>query len=389
MRILILTHTYPSKERPWITPFIASFCEALAGADRNKVFVSMPGVDQLEDNRIKVYPFFLADDNQIPHKEIGSSHHDISIFKKARYFISGTLTALSVARKHRPEVIHAHWCIPSGLIACIVSQFTGIPFVVTTHGRDVLNSPEFGYDIPSSFMLRTATTLVLKRASRVLTTSPITEAAVQQLVPNAHTHLIPVGVELNNFDSSTPVPGRDSILFAGDLIPRKGPHVLLEAIAQSPLLKEQKVIIVGGGSEHDNLIDYARQHKLENVHFPGPLEPLELARHFAQARVLAFPSLIEAFGIVLLEALAAGAAIAGFETGALPALKSDKIFSERIFPAAVGDAAALRAALEAALEYSPAEQRQQIIARLREKYSWEAIAEEHSMVYSEIAKDLS
>ncbi|NOZ71155.1 MAG: glycosyltransferase family 4 protein, partial [Chloroflexi bacterium] len=53
-------------------------------------------------------------------------------------FLSGIQTALQVARKHRLDVLHAHWLLPNGFIAAVAARRLGLPLVVSIPGSDAL-----------------------------------------------------------------------------------------------------------------------------------------------------------------------------------------------------------------------------------------------------------
>jgi glycosyltransferase involved in cell wall biosynthesis len=105
-------------------------------------------------------------------------------------------------------------------------------------------------------------------------------------------------------------PGPLKLLFLGNVIPRKGLHTLLEALALLP--REAWRLTVVGSLEVDG--DYDRQIQGQvsgdrlrgQVEFTGPLKEEELASRLAQSHVLAVPSSYEGFGIVYLEGMAFG-----------------------------------------------------------------------------------
>ena len=66
-------------------------------------------------------------------------------------------------------------------------------------------------------------------------------------------------------------------------------------------------IVVGGGPQLAEL-----KRRYPEVHFAGPREGEDLARHYAAADVFVFPSRTDTFGLVLLEALASGLPVAAF-----------------------------------------------------------------------------
>jgi len=105
-------------------------------------------------------------------------------------------------------------------------------------------------------------------------------------------------------------PGERKLLFVGNLIERKGLHVLLDALAE---LKDEafRLDIVG----RDDLDpDYAREMQAKcaqlgltsKVQFSGALDGEALAERYRRSHALVVPSLYEGFGIVFLEAMGFG-----------------------------------------------------------------------------------
>jgi glycosyltransferase involved in cell wall biosynthesis len=100
------------------------------------------------------------------------------------------------------------------------------------------------------------------------------------------------------------------VLFLGNVIPRKGLHTLLEALARLP--REDWRLTIVGGLEAD--LAYAQQIKRQitgaglgaRVEFTGTLDKEKLAGFLAQSQVLAVPSSYEGYGIVYLEGMAFG-----------------------------------------------------------------------------------
>ena len=115
-------------------------------------------------------------------------------------------------------------------------------------------------------------------------------------------------------------PGPLRVLFLGNLIPRKGLHVLLQALAR--LRPEEAVLEVVGGEHFDP--DYARRMRRlaqrpalrGRVRFHGYLDDEPLRRRLRWAQVLAVPSRYEGFGIVYLEAMGFGLPVLAGERGA-------------------------------------------------------------------------
>src|SRR5689334_3493681 len=79
---------------------------------------------------------------------------------KARYLTLARDT-VTRARRFRPDVVYAHFLVPTGLIAALSAR---TPLVVTAHGRDVRNVGA----LPG---VRAATRFVARRASALIAVS--------------------------------------------------------------------------------------------------------------------------------------------------------------------------------------------------------------------------
>lgn len=137
------------------------------------------------------------------------------------------------------------------------------------------------------------------------------------------------------------------LLFVGNLIPRKGLHVLLTALAW--VKKEWRLVVAGSPMVNT---DYARQMRRmagkagmsELIAWRGSLSDAALAGEMAAADVLAVPSDYEGFGIVYLEGMGFGLPSLATTAGAAGEIITDSKTGYLIAP---GDAAALAARIEA------------------------------------------
>jgi phosphatidylinositol alpha-mannosyltransferase len=116
-------------------------------------------------------------------------------------------------------------------------------------------------------------------------------------------HLLPNGVEVDRYATAEPCPSaRPAIFFVGRHEPRKGLAVLLDAFAG--LDRDAALWIGGDGPQTDEL----RARNLPGAEWLGRISEGEKAARLRGATVACFPSVAsESFGVVLLEAMAAGA----------------------------------------------------------------------------------
>jgi glycosyltransferase involved in cell wall biosynthesis len=150
--------------------------------------------------------------------------------------------------------------------------------------------------------------------------------------------------DLDGLRSRLALP-RDFVLFVGSLIERKGVRTLIEAAAKLPPGDRPDLVIVGTGPLEADLRDQARSAGLhDRTRFLGQVAGADLPGLYRLARVFAYPSLGEGFGIPILEALTSGTPVVT-STGSCFA----EAGGDAALYAAPGDAGELAAALLRAL----------------------------------------
>lgn len=233
------------------------------------------------------------------------------------------------------DVMHFHTIWNPLVPFQLAARFRGAK-VATFHDVPGPDTPRW-----ASAMMRPMSEGIRRVALRkVIAVSP---AVSSYLLPGLH-EVIPNGV-------GVPVPlppegERRAVLYLGRLEPRKGVATLIDAVARLDR-PGPPLWIAGDGPLRDVLEAQARAHALE-VHFFGEVSEVEKWSLLRRARVVVAPSVGgESFGIVLLEAMAAGAPPIGADNPGYHDLLVDRARS-LLFP--VGDADALAARLRALLD---------------------------------------
>ncbi|MBN1221224.1 MAG: glycosyltransferase [Anaerolineae bacterium] len=149
---------------------------------------------------------------------------------------------------------------------------------------------------------------VLKAADGIITNNPRYLETSAWLQPVRHKcRVIPIGINLSRFKPCPSAPsGPLRLLFVGRLRYYKGLDTLLHALTRLP---QVHLIIVGIGPMQAEWQTLAQQLGLaERVTFAGEIDELHLTDYYNQADVFVLPSNArsEAYGIVLLEAMASG-----------------------------------------------------------------------------------
>lgn len=158
----------------------------------------------------------------------------------------------------------------------------------------------------------------LRRFNHVVSVSAAAQAFARRSY-GLGTEIIPNMVDYQRFHTATAfkkyADGRPTILFLGRLVPRKGCQTLLSAIDE--LRQRQagppdlRALVCGAGPLEAGLKRFCRDRQLDDiVEFTGFVDDKAKPRYYASADIAVFPSRGgESFGIVLVEAMAAGLAV--------------------------------------------------------------------------------
>ena len=159
-------------------------------------------------------------------------------------------------------------------------------------------------------------------------------------------------IDLQQFrPSSTPVGGNRVVLACGRLVPNKGWFLLGAALAEADPGRSVRLLIVGEGPDRERLEkDFAARGI--SATFTGHVQYNDLRDVFVDADAVVFPSLGDAWGFSLQEAMACGLpAVASDKAGATPELVHDGVNGWVITP----DSSSLAEALKKLLALSPEE----------------------------------
>lgn len=285
------------------------------------------------------------------------------------------------------DILHAHayGYFPTW-VGGLAGSLDGAALVVTPHA-----GPGGGTWAKRVFD-RIAPELTLRRASRLIALTQYEARYLESLrVAADRITVIPNGVDRDAF-LGLPVerPARDGVtaLFVGRLYPRqKGLERLVEALARVPASARLRLRLVGEDWGGASLVRRrsAVRGIADRVTIVGAVSRDALVREYAEADLLVLPSLFEPFGIVLLEAMAAGLPVVASRTGGVPEVVADGETGLLVEP---GDPAGLASALSRLAEDRGL--RIQMGARGRARsaaYSWDAIVPKVVSVYRQALEE--
>ena len=237
-------------------------------------------------------------------------------------------TTLHVCRRERVEVLHAARVIPEGLVAMAVGRALSIPYTVWVHGEEV--SLFLRYAVKKRLMPQ-----VFGRARAVFANSTFTQGrALLAGAPAERLHVVNPAVDAaafaGPFDTADLVErfglaGKTVLLTVGRLTRRKGHDTVLSALARlrgEGLLRDLVWLVLSDGELEDELKKTCSLLKLDDVvRWVGPVSREALPRYYAAADIFVHPNRtlddddVEGFGMVFLEASAAGLAVIGGRSG--------------------------------------------------------------------------
>src|SRR5690606_10004069 len=239
-----------------------------------------------------------------------------------------TRAALRVAERGDFDVIHAHdWLVTH--TAVTLKEHLGVPLVATIHATEAGRHQGW---LPGEMnrCIHTVEWWLAQEACRVLVCSGYMKWEVCRLLdlPASRVEVIPNGVDGRVWRASARAVaaartrfanGGPLIGYAGRLVYEKGVQHLVGAVprlrARHPGLR---AVIAGDGPYRQELQEEALRLGLAGeVSFPGFLGVSELPAVLAATNATVVPSLYEPFGMVALEAAAAGAPLAVAATGGL------------------------------------------------------------------------
>ncbi len=285
-------------------------------------------------------------------------------------------------RSFKPDLVNIHCVSPAAQFHLQACKILRIPLVVSVHGELTGDATGLYQREPK---MRAILRSCLAHADAVTACSQVALDEVKDWYEDEIEE--PTSVVHNGVDVSIPtgVPPqqRRNYLFAvGRHAPQKGFDVLIDAFANANLGDSGvDLIIAGEGSDTELLRAQVRECRLNSyVQFVGPTNRLETAEFMRGALAVAMPSRREAFGIVALEAMAAGVPLIASRVGGIPEFVTDGENGLLVPP---DDVSALADALkritaDASLGSRLAASGASTVRRL----SWEHAADNYQRVYS-------
>ena len=292
----------------------------------------------------------------LPARETDSSGVDIhrvfslrrspdtcSVPEMAAYVALNAIPVISAARSWRPDVMHVHFAVPTGPVAWLAHQATGVPYVLTAHLGDVPGgAPE---QTDHLFRIVRPFTVPIWRDAAAVTAVSSHVAELAQKSYSISPEVIFNGAESRAAAPTSPDPsGVLRLLFVGRMSIQKNP-VFLSEVFRRMRTGNWRATFIGDGPLRGELEAALREAGVaDRCHFVGWVDAHAVQKHLGDSDVLLLPSLSEGLPVAAIEAVSRGLAIAGSD---IPGLRDVVIDGENgwLLPS---DATAWASALDAA-----------------------------------------
>ena len=213
--------------------------------------------------------------------------------------------------RFKPDVIHIHVPNPSAFFLMLISAAYSIPWVLQWQSDVIPSKHDWRLRFLSRGYRLLEKKLIQKATAIIASSPPYLETSRELVAVRDKCEVIPLGLRYDRFNTPScdlkGTSGRNfQILTVGRLTYYKGHKLLLQAVAS---MSDVTLLVVGEGDEGDDLRKLVQLYGLQECVFMlGRVADEELLSLYQQCDCFCLPSIerTESFGIVLLEAMAAG-----------------------------------------------------------------------------------
>jgi glycosyltransferase involved in cell wall biosynthesis len=308
-----------------------------------------------------------------------------SVAEMASFILTSFPMLLYLLFKHRYDLIHIFFGVPSGPLGYIAKKLFGIPYLIRMGGGDVPGFRPFQYK--HLYILLTPLLRILWRnAEFLVANSKGLRKMADHIFPALPIHIIPNGVDIHRFTNGNARSSADvvRILFVSRLIMRKGLQFLIEAVpdilqqANSPF----EIKVVGDGPDKEKLLQQIEQFGVaEKFRFCGYIDHGKLPEYYLDADIFVLPSLAEGMPNVVLEAMGSGLPVVATR---VPGSEELIHHGENGYLVAPSDSQSLAQAIislinDRVLRKRMGKQSKEIVSQ----YTWKSIAEQYIELYQQ------
>ncbi|MCX7868452.1 MAG: glycosyltransferase family 4 protein [Terrimicrobiaceae bacterium] len=335
MKVLTLNYEYPPVGGGG-GRLCAAVCEGLA-ARGHEVMVVTAGLRNLSGSG------WVRGVRVIRPQTFRRAPDTCTVPEMAQYLALAAPAALRAAQTWRPDIIHAHFVVPTGALAWAVNRLAGCPYVLTAHLGDVPGgAPE---QTRGLFRWALAPARTIWRGAAATTAVSRHVATLAASAFGTAPRVILNGIPPVDAPTLRPAP-EPVILWAGRMSVQKNPVLAVRALA---LLREipWRACFLGDGPLAEETRTAARAAGLAGrVEFAGWQDENRVREAMLSAQILLMSSRSEGLPMVAVEALWHGLAVVATRVPGTEEVVEDGINGQMAEPLPEALAQALRPLLE-------------------------------------------
>lgn len=381
--VLVVPSGYPEELIPYRGIFYKRQAESLHHEDDVEVTVAYPEIwsiktlgkqkdksgltvseeDGLYTYRLKGYNFFA----NLPYTTEGIFYNRLrKLYNKL------------ASEQGKPSIIHAHSCLWGGYAAAKISKEENIPLVITEH------SSVFGRNLLKPYQKRLVQ-YALNQADEIIAVGPRLRNELADYTSKP-IHLIPNAVDPSFFEVPDKTPDEPfRFITVANLNRNKGMDVLINAFEEKFKGSNVELKIGGDGPIRGELENLVKEKGLTNqIQFLGALNKEQVKHALEEAHVFVLASRYETFGVVLVEAMAAGKPLIATRCGGPEAIITDQ--TGVLVP--VEDSDALGTAMINLKENFEEYLTDDIRSECKERFSETSVNQQIQQIYRKVTKNM-
>ncbi|WP_018084812.1 glycosyltransferase family 4 protein [Desulfurispora thermophila] len=387
MRVLMLSWEYPPKSVGGLAQHVYDLTRALVkqGVEVHLVTLAAGGVPAEEIvHGVRVYrvePYNLSAHNFVNW----ATQMNIALLEKIIYLQQ---------KMGGFALVHAHdWLV--AFAARAVKHALRIPLLATIHATEY--GRNYGLHTDMQRQISDIEWWLCFEAWKVICCSHYMRGEVRHVfqLPEDKVIVIPNGVDVSNFSTVSTqarrehyaAPDEKIVFYVGRLVREKGVQVLLDAAPQILRHYPQAKFVIAGRGQYEGTLRYQAEQMgiAHRIYFTGYVDDALRNSLYKWASVAVFPSLYEPFGIVALEAMAAGTPVVVSDTGGLSEIVRHGVDGLKAY---AGNPASLAEMILQILHNDELAERlrQTAYRRVVEQFSWSQIAARTAEVYRQVVE---
>ena len=340
MHIITLTHNYPRFSGDYSGTFIQALSQELSDQEQ-QVTVLAPydpayGKRQmsLETNipQLKLYQYIWPPRlHRLGYMR--SMQSDLALrldtyILSPFFFVAGIAALWRTVKQNRPDIIHAHWLLPNGFIAAVVSRHLNIPLVISVPGSDAQVARQ-------NPLFRSMARFALNQADLLTANSADLRDSVMELgVAPEKFDLILYGTDpealrpddhgVAQLRASLSIPDDAVILLCvGSMVPKKGFDIFLQSLAEPSLQGCSWVAVMVGEGDDKIAWQQLGQHLgiMDRLRWVGSVPTDQIGIYYNLCDILLNPAVrrpVDGLNVCVLDAMSCGKPVVGSDVAGNP-----------------------------------------------------------------------